>query len=143
VSQTDAFAAVHLLPRRRSLPMQFVRFALVGASGYVVNIGVFALAVHALHVHYRLAAAAGFLVAVSSNFVWNRRWTFAAHAGRRAHQAVRFLVVSVGAFLLGLALLSALVDWAGLPSVLAQAVSIVAAMPLSFMANRLWTFPAR
>jgi dolichol-phosphate mannosyltransferase len=143
VSSTDAFAAVTMRPRRRSLPHQFVLFAAVGASGYVLNLGVFALAVHVLHVHYRLAAVLGFLVAVTSNFLLNRRWTFVGHAGRRAHQAARFLVVSVGAFLFGLVLLSVLVGGVGLPSVLAQAISIVAATPLSFAANRLWTFPAR
>jgi dolichol-phosphate mannosyltransferase len=143
VSTTDTFAAVPLRPHRRSLPHQFARFAAVGASGYVLNLAVFAAAVHGLHVHYRVAAVLGFLVAVTSNFLLNRHWTFVGHAGRRGHQAARFLVVSVAAFLLGLVLLSVLVGAAGLPSVLAQAISIVAATPLSFVANRRWTFRAR
>jgi putative flippase GtrA len=143
VSTTDAFASVARRPHRRSLPHQFVRFAAVGASGYVLNLGVFALAVDGLDVHYRVAAVLGFLVAVTSNFLLNRHWTFAGHGGRGSHQAIRFLVVSVAAFLLGLLLLTVLVDVAGLPSVLAQAISIVAATPLSFVANRLWTFRAR
>jgi dolichol-phosphate mannosyltransferase len=143
LSTTDTFAPVSARPHRRSLPHQFVRFAAVGASGYVLNLAVFALSVHGLDVHYRVAAVLGFLVAVTSNFLLNRHWTFVGHAGRRSHQAMRFLVVSVAAFLLGLVLLSVLVGGFGLPSVLAQAISIVAATPLSFVANRLWTFRAR
>lgn len=143
VSTTDTFAAVPRRARRRSLPHQFVRFAMVGASGYVLNIAVFAVAVHAFDLHYRLAAVLGFLVAVTSNFLLNRHWTFVGHGGRGTHQAARFLVVSVAAFLLGLVLLSVLVGGAGLPSVLAQAISIVAATPLSFVANRRWTFRTR
>jgi dolichol-phosphate mannosyltransferase len=143
LSTTDTFTPVSVRAQRRSLPRQFVRFAAVGASGYVVNLGVFVVAIHALSVHYRVAAVLGFLVAVTSNFLLNRHWTFAAHAGRRSHQAARFLIVSVAAFLLGLVLLSVLVGGFGLPSVLAQAISIVAATPLSFVANRRWTFRAR
>jgi putative flippase GtrA len=143
VSTPDAIAAAPALPLRRSLPHQFARFAAVGASGYVLNLGVFALAVHGLEVHYRVAAVLGFLVAVTSNFLLNRHWTFVGHGGRGTHQAARFLTVSVAAFLVGLVLLSVLVGGLGVPSVLAQAISIVAATPLSFVVNRRWTFAAR
>jgi putative flippase GtrA len=147
VSSTDtslpAIPAAAALVARRALPAQFVRFALVGASGYLLNLAVFVVVVHGLDAHYRIGALAGFVVAVSSNFLGNRHWTFAGHGGRHSHQAARFLVVSVAAFALGLAGLSALVDAAGLPSVLAQAIATIAVTPVSFAANRLWTFRAR
>ncbi len=139
-------AAAPLVARRRhrhSVPAQFVRFALVGASGYLVNLVTFALVVHVAGEHYRLAATAAFLVAVSSNFVWNRHWTFAARDGRRSHQAARFLTVSVAAFLISLVALTALVDGAGLAKLPAQAIATIAVTPISFLGNRLWTFKAR
>jgi dolichol-phosphate mannosyltransferase len=118
---------------------QFARFATVGASGYVVNLATFA-AVHAAGAHYRVAATAAFGAAVTSNFLANRHWTFAAAHGPRVHQALRFLVVSIAAFLLGLGVLSLLIELTGLPQLAAQAVAIVVATPLSFLGNRLWTF---
>jgi putative flippase GtrA len=124
--------------RRRRALTQFARFAVVGASGYAVNLAVFAAA-HAAGAHYRIAATVAFLAAVAWNFAGNRRWTFAGHDGRASHQAARFLTVSVVAFLLGLGVLSVLVA-AGLPELLAQAISIVAVTPVSFAGNRLWTF---
>ncbi len=120
--------------------MQLVRFALVGASGYVVNLVVFAAAVHVAALAYPAAATLAFLVAVSNNFLWHRRWTFRAHAGRARNQAARFLIVSVTAFLAGLAILTALIELLGMPEVPAQACAIVAVTPLSFVANKLWTF---
>jgi dolichol-phosphate mannosyltransferase len=120
--------------------LQLVRFALVGASGYVVNLAVFAALVHGADVSYRLAALAAFLVAVANNFVWNRRWTFRARGGHAGFQAARFLTVSVAAFLFNLAVLELLVAGFELPEVPAQAIAIVAATPLSFLGNRLWTF---
>ena len=123
--------------------LQLLRFATVGASGYVVNLAVFALALHGAGLDYRIAAIAAFGVAVSNNFLWNRRWTFRAADGRPGparHQAARFLVVSVAAFLVGLVLLTGLVELGGVAELPAQAAAIVAVTPLSFLANRLWSF---
>ena len=121
---------------------QLVRFTAVGASGYVVNLVVFAVCVHGLSIDYRLAAVAAFLVAVTNNFWWNRHWTFDARGGHAGHQAARFLVVSVGAFLVNLAVLELLVAGAGLPELAAQAIAVAAATPCNFVGNKLWTFDA-
>jgi dolichol-phosphate mannosyltransferase len=123
--------------------LELVRFALVGASGYVVNLVVFAIFVHALGTGYIVAATAAFLVAVTNNFVWNRSWTFRATSPthpRAHHQAARFLVVSLVGFGGNLALLALLVDTVGLQEVPAQALAIVLATPLTFLGNKLWTF---
>ena len=64
--------------------LALVRFALVGASGYVVNLAVFALAVHALGVDYRVAAVLAFTVAVTNNF-----WLEPALDVRRPRRACR------------------------------------------------------
>lgn len=118
---------------------QLARFAAVGGSGYVVNLLVFWLAVHPAAMDHRIAATLAFLVAVTNNFVWNRHWTFSG-AGDRVHtQAVRFLVVSVGGFLVNLAVLEVLVG-AGAAELAAQAIAVAIAMPLNFVGNRLWTF---
>jgi putative flippase GtrA len=120
--------------------LQLARFGLVGASGYVVNLAVFAFAIHALGVHYRVAAVVSFLVSVASNFWWNRRWTFAAHDGHAGFQAARFLLVSVGAFLFSYLVLVLLVEDASVAKLPAQAIAIVAATPLSFLGQKLWSF---
>jgi putative flippase GtrA len=120
--------------------LQLARFATVGASGYVVNLATFALLVTSTGVHYRVAAVGAFLVAVTNNFFWNRRWTFRIGHGRRSRQAMRFGVVSMAAFLFNLAVLSALVDGLGVAELPAQAIAIVVATPLSFIGNKLWTF---
>ena len=121
--------------------LQLGRFALVGASGYAVNLAVFALAVHAAGLDHRIAATLAFLVAVTNNFVWNRTWTFASGGGRMRHQAARFLTVSVGGFVLNLLILEALIA-AGLPEIAAQAIAVAVVMPVNFVGNRLWTFAA-
>ncbi|MGN6187464.1 MAG: GtrA family protein [Conexibacter sp.] len=121
--------------------LQLGRFAAVGASGYVVNLAVFSAAVHLLGIDYKIAAVIAFLVSVANNFWLNRHWTFEdARAGHAGFQAARFLTVSVVAFLFSYAVLLALVEGAHLPKVLAQAVAIVTATPLSFVGQKLWSF---
>ncbi|MDO8211470.1 GtrA family protein [Conexibacter sp. CPCC 206217] len=119
---------------------QLMRFGLVGASGYVVNLVVFTIAVHPLAVSYRIASVLAFLVSVLNNFWWNRHWTFDGRGGHAGFQAMRFFVVSLVAFAFSYAILVALVEGADLPKVLAQAIAIVLATPLNFVGQKLWSF---
>ena len=131
---------MHAGARRPANWLELARFGVVGASGYVVNLVVFSLLVHAAGAHYRLAATGAFVVAVANNFFWNRHWTFRARSGHAGFQAARFLAVSVAAFGFNLLMLEVLIAGLDAPEVPAQAVAIVAATPLSFLGNKLWSF---
>jgi putative flippase GtrA len=123
---------------RRVLESQFVRFCAVGASGYAVNLAVYA-ALLAAGLHYLVAAAIAFLVAAGSNYLWNRTWTFRTPGAPMLGQGARALVVSalsLGANQLFLFVLVA----AGSGHLAGQAVAIVLATPFSFAANKLWAF---
>ncbi|MBV9465393.1 MAG: GtrA family protein [Solirubrobacterales bacterium] len=121
--------------------LQFGRFGAVGASGYVVNLAIFAACVHLLGIDYRVSAVIAWAVSVLNNFVLNRHWTFAAKQDHPVLQAVRFFAVSLVAFGFTYVVLVALVD-AGLMKVAAQAIAIVAGTPLSFVGQKLWSFRA-
>jgi dolichol-phosphate mannosyltransferase len=135
-------ARVRAAVRRRSNWTQLGRFALVGASGYIVNLAVFAALVHGVGTDYRLAAVAAFLTAVTNNYVWNRMWTFDSGHSSVAFQAPRFFAVSFAAFYVSLGFLEAGVAVLGLPKITAQAVAIVIATPVNFIGNKVWTFSA-
>ena len=120
--------------------MQLMKFCAVGASGYVVNLCVFAVCVELLDLHHLLAATAAFVVAVMNNFWWNRHWTFRARGGHAGFQAARFFTVSIAAFLFAAAMLELLVSVIGVPELPAQAISIVSATPLNFLGNKMWSF---
>jgi putative flippase GtrA len=122
--------------------LQLVKFCTVGATGYAVNLGVFALLVHVAGVHYLIAAVCSFLVAVTNNYTWNRLWTFRHQRGHVAYQGLRFLVVSMIALGANLLFLSGLVAL-GVPKVPAQAAAIALVTPWNFVANKLWSFRRR
>ena len=87
-----------------------------------------------------VAAVGAFVVAVSSNFFWNRHWTFAAGDGHAGFQAARFFAVSVAALLINLVVLEALVGGTSMGDLTAQAIAVAVAMPFNFLGNKLWTF---
>jgi dolichol-phosphate mannosyltransferase len=125
--------------RRSHNWVQLLKFCLVGATGYVINLVVFTLLVTGLDLHYLLAATISFLVAVANNYTWNRLWTFRHQRGHYAYQGMRFLVVSVVALCANLIVLHTLVK-AGLAEVPAQAIAVVLVTPLNFVGNKLWSF---
>jgi putative flippase GtrA len=125
--------------RKRQNWEQLVKFCVVGASGYIVNLAVYALLVRRAHVHYIPAAAASFAVAVTNNYTWNRLWTFSHERGHVAYQGLRFLVVSLVTLGANIALLRLFVDL-GLDKIAAQAIAVVLVTPLNFVGNKLWSF---
>ncbi len=118
--------------------VQLAKFCAVGASGYVVNLAVFAALV-SWGYHYSVAAAASFLVAVTNNYTWNRLWTFRGQRGHIAYQGLRFLVVALIALAANELILAALVA-AGMGKVVAQAIAIALVTPINFVGNKLWSF---
>ena len=126
--------------RRSHNWFQLVRFGAVGASGYVVNLVVFALCLHVLGIDYRVSAVIAWVVSVLNNFWLNRHWTFGARQAHPGRQAVRFFTVSLVAFGFSYVVLVGLVSGLGVTKVLAQAIAIAAATPLNFVGQKLWSF---
>ncbi|MCO5315196.1 MAG: GtrA family protein [Solirubrobacterales bacterium] len=117
-----------------------IKFCLVGASGYVINLAVFAVSNGMFGIHHMLAAVLAFSVAVLNNFVWNRIWTFRSTDADVGFQALRFLTVSLASLCLNLGLLSLLHDLTPITELWAQAIAVAAVMPVNFGLNRIWTF---
>ena len=121
---------------------QLAQFCAVGATGYFVNLAVYAVLLDAAGLHYISAAVGSFLVAVTSNYAFNRMWTFRAQRGHVGQQGMRFFLVSTVALVANLAVLHTLVTL-GLGEFMAQAIAIVLVTPVNFVGNKLWSFGPR
>jgi len=129
--------------RRPANWLQLIRFGMVGGVGFAVNLVVYTALVHGVGVEYRVASVAAWLVAVINNFVLNRHWTFDARGSAARAQAIRFLLVSLVAEGVSLALLTLFVEGAEIAKVPAQALAVAGSMPLNFLGNKLWSFRHR
>jgi putative flippase GtrA len=120
---------------------QLAKFCAVGAVGYLLNLVVYDGLLHA-GLHYLLAATCSFFVAVTSNYVWNRIWTFRDRRAGVAAQGFRFFLVALVSLVANLGVLHLLI-LGGVGKLLAQAAAIVIVTPLNFLGNRLWSFRHR
>jgi putative flippase GtrA len=123
--------------RRRTNWVQLMKFGVVGASGYIVNLVVFA-ALLGWGAH--IAAAISFVVAAANNYFWNRHWTFVHEKGDIGAQGLRFFVVSLAAFVVNQLWLVLFIDVLHWRKVLSQAIAIILVTPLNFLGNKLWSF---
>ncbi len=121
--------------------LQLIRFGVVGVSGYIVNLAVFAICVHVLAIDYKLASPIAYLAGTVNNFFWNRRFTFGDK--RNAHpakQGFKFLIVSCVSFGVNYGILIGLVNSTGMDKVLAQAIANICGIPVNFLGQKFWSF---
>jgi len=123
----------------RAAWLQLLKFCIVGASGYVVNLIVYYALIHWLGAQYLVASVIAFLVAWLNNFALNRQWTFPKVGSSPVKQAAKYMIVSVIGLVVNLGILWGLVN-IGTDTLLAQAIAIAAVTPLTFLLTRSWAF---
>jgi putative flippase GtrA len=123
-----------------SVGFKFLKFAVVGTSGVLVDFSITYLAKEKLGIQKYVANAMGFSVAATTNFFLNRIWTFQSNDPQVVQQWVKFFVIAV----IGLGLNTIMIWYAhqrkGHNFYLAKAVAIVLVMIWNFIANFLYTF---
>lgn len=136
---------------------RFLKFAVVGAIGAVIDFGVMNLLTQAGGMPLVPAGTISFLAAVSSNFLWNRYWTYPDSRTRRvAHQLTMFFAVNIAGVAIRLPILHFIEpplikvlermhfraplapEFLAKNLTLALAVGIV--MLWNFFVNRYWTY---
>ena len=127
--------------RRPASWLQLVKFGLVGGSGYLINLAVFAVLSgrprRPPRRSPRSAPSASRSPTTSCSTATGPSRAGDGHAG---FQAMRFFAVSVAALLINLVALEALVSETSLGDLSAQAIAVAIAMPFNFLGNKLWTF---
>ena len=130
---------------------RFVRFCVVGASGVVVNLGVFTLvslvagSSLTADTRFLVANACGFAVSVCTNFLLNEFWTFGDRELHRSHtqflrRIVKFYLVASVAGVVQLGVAFAARNVLGMWDQVAVLCGIAIATGINFVANNLWTF---
>jgi putative flippase GtrA len=140
----------------RSLIAQMARFGVVGAVGYIVDVGLFNLLLSTvfdpatMHSGPIWAKVISTTVAVVVNWIGNRLWTFGSErrTESRRHvlrEGIEFAIVSLGGLFIGLGCLwvshyalgytSRLAD-----NISANGVGLVLGTTFRFLLYRLWVF---
>jgi putative flippase GtrA len=122
---------------------QFIKFGIVGASGFLVNLIVFTILQklvpnHAHPLEYNVIYSIAFLSGGVSNYYFNRIWTFRS-TGHAVREGAKFLSVSVIALAVGLLVSAAVSPFLG-HGHKTWFVANVCGIFINFFLNKYWTF---
>ena len=142
-------------PRERT---RFIRFAVVGIIGAIVDFGVMNLLVNALNVPFVVAGTISFISAILSNFTWNRFWTYPDSRSKPIiRQLFEFSIVSVIGLAIRIPTLAILkpvihnliqslpfsIPFLSVDTIsdnITLAIAVIIVMFWNFFVNRYWTY---
>jgi putative flippase GtrA len=75
--------------------IKFLKFCAVGFSGMLIDFGTTWLLKEKARVNKYIANSAGFVLAASSNYLWNRIWTFQSENDEIAIEYFSFILIAV------------------------------------------------
>jgi dolichol-phosphate mannosyltransferase len=140
---------VFRLASQKKTTRQFVKFAIVGAINSGVDWGIFYglklilpgyLKSFNLQTIKQIAKGCSFIVAAFSSYIMNRKWTFRSQNKQVGKEALQFLVVATGGFVINsivFYLVTALLQWRDIFGLI---VATAAATLWNFFLNKKWTF---
>ena len=120
----------------------FMRFLVVGASGTIVNLGVFGGALHA-NLNKYIASPLAIEVSIIWNFLLNNYWTFRGRQtrDRTGIKGLKYNLVSLASLGVSFATFAAMTLFVPRASpLLDQLVGIVPAVLVNYFLNSYWTF---
>jgi putative flippase GtrA len=121
---------------------QPIRFLVVGAAGYVVNLAIFA-ALIALEVEYVTASIVSYLVSNALMYLGNRYFTFRLGHDGFWSAYLRYILVGMVVVALNALVLAALVEGTGIDPRIGQAISLLVVTPVAYVLFKRWTFRLR
>lgn len=73
---------------------KLLKFGIVGCSGMIIDFGTTYLCKEILKINKYLSNGIGFILAATSNYFFNRTWTFSSHVDKIGLQYIHFMIVS-------------------------------------------------
>ncbi len=126
---------------------RFIRFAVVGASGVLVDMPIFWVLVHLAHLYDLVAILPAYAAATVWNFALNDRWTFRDRREETGSSTLvrfaKYALVSLPPLAYRLATYWPLTRVSGQTKLVAYAIAIVVGMVWNFGVNFLWTWRKR
>ncbi len=118
---------------------QMLRYAVVGGTGAIVDLGALYILTEFFHFYYLWSTTLSFIVSALLNFYFNRRWTFKS-SGNTKKQLLIFSFVATSGVVLNGFIMYILVDWLKIYYMLAKVFSVGIVTIWNFLWNKYFTF---
>lgn len=121
---------------------QFIKFAIVGGLGTVLDYTTYLVFTRVLGVWYIFASLAAFIVGLTNNFLLNKFWTFrkVKVSGGAGKQFAQYTLVSLVGISIHTGIMFLLVEGLKLNDVVARLIATGVVLVWNYIANKLWTF---
>ena len=129
------------LPHKKNIINEFFKFAFVGGIGTIINIAILYLLTEKLGIYYLISAIFSFIIAMSSNFILNKVWTFKENIKLGiGKKYLQFGLVSITALLVNLFFLYIFTEFFKIYYLISQVLAIGISFIVNFVGNKIWTF---
>lgn len=118
---------------------QMIRYGIVVGFGYLLAIAIYSGEL-AIGVAPYLALGIAFVLNGIFNFMLIRLWAFPPSGRGVRGDLSRFCVVAAASFFVNYASFAVLYSAIGVPATTSQRLAIIIAAPVTFLANRFWSF---
>lgn len=124
---------------------EFIKFAVVGGSGVVVNMGLLFLLTRFLLIRLEIASPIAIEISILTNFTLNSLWTFRKRDSQVPFwsRLFRYHLVTGLAGIVNYLVLLLLVNIFGLHDMISNLIGILIGTFITFTLNSLWTWNVR
>lgn len=127
---------------------EFIKFAVVGVIGTMVDFGTYAILTRVFDVYYITATCISVFLAIINNFFLNKYWTFKkGQSGDTKKEYLKFFIVSVVNYFLNIGITWYIVEktlseslFGSYEDFFAKVVAIGIVLFSNYFGNKYWTF---
>jgi len=122
------------------LLIKFLKFCIVGFSGMIIDFGTTWFLKEKIRINKYIANSTGFILAATSNYIWNRFWTFNSENKQYVTEYFSFILVSLAGLAINNIIIYLLNDKLKLNFYLSKLFAIGVVTIWNFIMNYLVTF---
>jgi len=119
---------------------RFLKFCIVGFSGMLVDFGTTWFLKECIKINKYFANSTGFILAASSNYLWNRFWTFHSENTEVATEYMSFIMISLAGLAINNIIILLLADKMKINFYLSKLFAIGVVTLWNFFMNYIFTF---
>ena len=120
--------------------IKFLKFCIVGFSGMFIDFGTTWLLKEKVRINKYIANSTGFILAATSNYIWNRFWTFHSENDKVVTEYFSFIIISLAGLAINNFIIFLLNDKLKMNFYLSKLFAIGVVTIWNFIMNYLVTF---
>ena len=133
---------MNIIKMRYRQSEEFIKFCFVGASGVIVNLGIYIILTRLFGVNLEIASPIAIECSIITNFLLNNSWTFRQRNNQSHYlkKLCKFHIVAGIAGIFNYVIFLGLIYFLGFHDILANLLGITFATLINYVLNSIWTW---